>query len=236
MERAMSENPAARLHDIQFFYDPVSPYAYLAFERLPETLMGHTVQVRYQPVLFAALLQAHGQLGPAEIAGKREWTYRQAGWLAHHHGVPLDSPAAHPFNPLPLLRLGLACARPEAPGETSRYVTEQLFHHVWRGGQAATDTERLAELQARLMEHMALRGRAWLAPESEEVKQRLRNNTEAALAIGVFGVPAMRVDGKLFWGQDALPMLRAYLEGDPWFETGEWAAAATLPTGIARKR
>lgn len=232
----MSEVASARLHDIQFFYDPISPYAYLAFERLPESLMGHSVNVRYRPVLFAALLQVHGQLGPAEIAGKRDWTYRQASWLAHHHGVPLDLPRAHPFNPLPLLRLGLACARPEAPGETSRYVTEQLFHHVWRGGQDAADPAHLASLQMGLQEHMALRGRDWVAPDSEEIKQRLRNNTEAALALGVFGVPAMLLDGRLFWGHDALPMMRAYMDGDTWFESGAWEAASELPAGIERKR
>ena len=232
----MSEASPARLFDIQFFYDPISPYAYLAFERLPEALMGHSVNLRYRPVLFAALLQAHGQLGPAEIAGKRDWTYRQAGWLAHHHGVPLEAPAAHPFNPLPLLRLGLACARPEAPGETSRYVTEQLFHHVWRGGQNAMDPARLATLQASLKEHMALRGREWLAPDSDEVKQRLRSNTEAALALGVFGVPSLMLDGRLFWGQDALPMLRACMDGDAWFGSGAWEAAAALPAGVHRQR
>lgn len=54
------------------------------------------------------------------------------------------------------------------------------------------------------------------------MKQRLRQSTDAAPALGVFGVPAFRVDERLFWGQDALPMLRAYLAGDPWF---------TAPTG-----
>lgn len=209
------------LRDITFHYDPVSPYAYLAFERLPETLMGHSVQVRYKPMLLAALLKAHGQLGPAEIPAKREWTYRHVAWLGQHHGVPLDLPATHPFNPLPLLRLGLACASDDAPGETSRYVTEQLFHHVWRGGGLdATDPQRLAALQALLQDHMAQREKPWRAPDSEVVKQRLRANTDEALALGLFGVPAMVVDGRVFWGLDALPMLRAYLDGDAWFGAG----------------
>ena len=105
------------LHDITFWYDPISPYAHLAFERLPAALMGLSVQVRYRPLLFAALLKAHGQRGPAEIPSKRDWTYRQVGWLAQQHGVRLDLPAAHPFNPLPLLRLGLACATEDAPDD-----------------------------------------------------------------------------------------------------------------------
>lgn len=224
---------SSTLRDISFFYDPISPYACLAFERLPEVLMGHSVLVRYKPVLFAALLKANGQLGPAEIPAKRDWTYRQVSWLAHHHGVSLQLPAAHPFNPLPLLRLGLACATEDAPGETSRYVTEQLFHHVWRGGMDAADPQRLATLQALLQEHMARREKPWHAPEGDLIKQRLRANTDEALALGLFGVPAMVVDGRVFWGQDALPMLRAYLDGDAWFDEG-WDAAVQRPVGVRR--
>lgn len=222
------------LHDISFWYDPISPYAYLAFERLPEALMGLSVRVRYKPVLFAALLQAHGQLGPAEIPAKRDWTYRQIGWLAQQHGVPLDLPAAHPFNPLALLRLGLCTATDDAPGETNRYVTELLFHHVWRGGHHATDPARLAALQTLLQDHMAQRQKPWAAPDSAPVKQRLRDNTDAALVLGLFGVPALVVDGRVFWGHDALPMLRAYLDGDAWFHSGAWEAAARVPVGVQR--
>ena len=147
----------------------------------------------------------------------------------------LDLPASHPFNPLALLRLGLACATEDAPGETNRWVTEQLFHHVWHGGLDATDPARLAELQARLQDHMAQRGKPWQAPDGEVVKQRLRANTDEALALGLFGVPAMVVDGRVFWGLDALPMLRAWLDGDAWFDT-QWAAAADRPVGVKRSQ
>ncbi len=231
----MTAATAPRLHDITFWYDPISPYACLAFERLPLALQGLSVQVRYRPVLFAALLKASGQLGPAEIPGKRDWTYRQVLWLAQQHGVALDLPAAHPFNPLPLLRLGLATATDEAPGETSRYVTEQLFRHVWQGGQDATAPQRLAALEAGLQDHMTQRGRPWLAPDTDAVKQRLRENTDAALAAGVFGVPALVVDGRLFWGLDALPMLRDCLDGGAWFGTDAWDAPGRLPAAVQRR-
>ena len=69
------------MKDVQFFYDPISPYAHLAFAALPQALMGHSVALHYRPVLFAGLLKAHGQLGPAEIPAKRDWTYRQVQWL-----------------------------------------------------------------------------------------------------------------------------------------------------------
>jgi hypothetical protein len=65
------------------------------------------------------------------------------------------------------------------------------------------------------------------------VRQRLRSNTEEALALGLFGVPSMVLDGQVFWGQDALPMLRACLDGDTWFDEC-WDAAARRPEGTRR--
>ena len=209
---------------ITFFFDFVSPYAYLAFERLPEALMGHSYSMRYQPVLFAGLLKHHGQLGPAEIVPKRDWTYRQVLWQAHQHGVTLQLPAAHPFNPLALLRLAVAC---DAKGLPNRYVTETIFHHVWQGSADATDTDRLRELTGRLAPRRD--------PASAEVKAELTAHTQLAIDQGVFGVPTFEVDGRLFWGFDALPMLRAYLAGDAWFENGDWERAGAVGAGVVRK-
>lgn len=208
---------------ITFHFDFISPYAYLAFEKLPEVLKGLSYAVDYRPVLFAGFLKHHGQLGPAEIAPKRDWTYRQVLWLAHAHGIPLQLPAAHPFNPLGLLRLALACG---SDGLVNRYVAEAVFRHVWRGGADAADAVRLAELQAQLQPPRD--------PGSEAVKAELKANTEAAIARGLFGVPTCEVDGRLFWGLDGLPMLREYLDGNEWFASGAWEAAAAVPAGVKR--
>ena len=69
----------------------------------------------YKPVLFAGLLEHWGQKGPAEVPVKRRWTYRWCTWWARELGIPFRFPAAHPFNPLPHLRLALACgSKPDA--------------------------------------------------------------------------------------------------------------------------
>jgi len=226
---------------ITFYYDPISPFVWLAFQRLPETLMGDDTRpgvshrVAYKPILFAALLKHHGQLGPAEIPAKRDWTYRQVQWLGHSMGVALTLPAAHPFNPLPLLRLALACASPEAPGETNRFTTEQVLRHVWEGGADAVAPDRLATMEASLQNHMAQRGHAWVDPNGDAIKQQLRANTEEALAAGAFGVPTFALDGKLFWGLDSLPMLQSCLQEDPWFKGPGWDGVAQVAVGVSRK-
>ena len=207
---------------ITCYLDFISPFAYLAFEALPRSLMGVSHRMVYKPVLFAAMLKHHGQLGPAEIAGKREWTYRQVVWQAKQMGVTLDMPLAHPFNPLALLRLAVACS---AEGEPNRLVCDTLFKHVWQGGAAADDAARLQALTQQLEPTRSV--------DAPEVKDQLKANTEEAIACGVFGVPTCVVDGKVFWGLDALPMMRAYLDGDAWFDSA-WDAAAVIQTGVKR--
>jgi 2-hydroxychromene-2-carboxylate isomerase len=203
---------------ITFYLDFISPYSYLAFEKLPQALIGHSYSVTYKPVLFAALLKHHGQLGPAEIPGKRDWTYRQILWLAKEQGIELQFPASHPFNPLALLRLSLAC---DEQGLPNRYVCETLFRHVWCGGAEATDAERLKLVTQQLEPRRAV--------NSEEVKAQLKAHTDEAIALGVFGVPTFAIDDKLFWGFDALPMLQQYLARDPWFAGSQWDSVTALP-------
>ncbi len=210
---------------LSFHFDPISPFAYLAFEALPEALVGCSYVVDYRPLLLAGLLQHWGQKGPAEVGPKRVWTYRHVAWLAHAQGTPLTLPTPHPFNPLALLRLALA----SAPAGTlpNRRVVEILMHHVWRGdGADPNDPDRLAGLQSAVA---PVRD-----PGSTEVKAELRAATEAAVTAGVFGVPTIEVDGRLFWGLDALPMLAAHLKGDPWMTGPDWDAAGAPRPGVDR--
>ena len=136
------------MKQIHFYFDFISPYAWLAFQALPQALKGISHEVHYHPVVFGAMLKHHGQLGPAEILGKRDWTYRQVMWLAKQQGTDLKMPAAHPFNSLALLRLAVAAS--SSSGQPNRYVVETIFRHVWCEGLDAADPDRLATLQAHL--------------------------------------------------------------------------------------
>ena len=216
------------MKEIHFYFDFISPYAWLAFQALPKTLESISHRVHYHPVVFGAMLKHHGQLGPAEMPGKRDWTYRQVMWLAKQQGTDLQMPASHPFNSLSLLRLAVAASD---NGEPNRYVVESIFKHVWCTGLEASDAERLEALQVHLLSQANL---SLKDPQSVEVKQLLQQQTQQAIDLGLFGVPSMVVNGQVFWGQDALPMLRAYLQGDAWFETADWLDVGKLPVGIRR--
>jgi 2-hydroxychromene-2-carboxylate isomerase len=208
---------------ITFYLDFISPYAYLAFDALPKVLLGLNYCVTYQPVLLGALLKHNAMLGPAEVPPKRDWIYRHVQWLAHSQGLEMQMPAKHPFNSLGLLRLALAT---DPNGKPNRYVCETLLRHVWVGGGDAADAARLARVTQLLTPE-------W-EPAADCVKALLKKHTDNAIAHKVFGVPSFEVDGKVFWGLDALPMLRQYLEGSPWFDGTAWDAVTCVPSGLSR--
>jgi 2-hydroxychromene-2-carboxylate isomerase len=209
---------------LDFWFDPISPFAYLAFERLPQVLEGLSVDVSYRPILFAGLLQHWGQKGPAEIPPKRAWTFRHVHWLADQHGIAMQTPVQHPFNPLGALRLLLACA-PEG-GTPNRRACEAVLRHVWVGGMDANDPERMAALTRELAPRVAI--------DDAPIKQALKDATAEALARGVFGVPTIEVDGRLFWGVDGLAVLSGYLRGEAWFDGAAWAAEGAPRAGVQR--
>lgn len=207
---------------IRWYFDFISPFSYLQWQKvkaLPEA-------VTPVPVVFGAVLAAHGQKGPAEIAGKREFTYRHVLWQARQEGVVLRFPPAHPFNPLAALRLCVAA------GSTAQAV-DAVFDWIWQRGEAGDSVEALAPVAAALGVDAA-------SAQGEAAKAQLRANTEAAIAAGVFGVPTLAfdggpLDGMLFWGNDAHAFALAALRNPELLADPEMQRIATLPVGVQRR-
>jgi 2-hydroxychromene-2-carboxylate isomerase len=203
-----------------WYFDFVSPFSYLQCEQLPA--LERSVRIRYRPVLFAGLLKAHGHKGPAEIAAKRRFTYRFVVWQAAKLGIPLKFPAAHPFNPLSLLRLAIA-----ADCEPS--AVRRIFRFVWRDGRLGDLPIEWAELMSELdVPDAAIR------IASSEVKEALRKNTDDAIARGVFGVPTLAIGDELFWGVDATAMAADFVAQGCKFTDAEMTRVANLPAGAER--
>ena len=182
-----------------FDFDVISPYAYLAFERLPSALEGLSHHVEYRPLLFAGLLKHWGNTAPVAVAPKRAWLFRQCAWMAGRDGIAFRPPTPHPFNPLALLRLLVASV--PAGGTPNRRVVELAMRHVWaRDGGDPNDPAAL-RLLADAIDPVR-------DPAGAEVKAELQARTEQAADAGVFGVPTFRLDdGQLFWGTDSMAML-----------------------------
>jgi 2-hydroxychromene-2-carboxylate isomerase len=211
---------------VHWYFDFISPYAWLQSTQLDA--LSARGKVVYVPILFAGLLKHWGQKGPAEMATKRTYTYRQIAWYAQREDLKLTWPSRHPFNPLPLLRL---CA---FLGSTPT-VVDRLFAYVWRDGHLPDEPEAWNGLLKEL-------GVKPSDLDKAKVKDQIRLNTEAALEQGVFGVPSAIVHSgepstasPIFWGFDSTAMLHAWLDGNSFFESSLYRGASLVGDGVVRK-
>ena len=201
-----------------WYFDFISPYSYLQCERLLEL----PLKVRPRPLVFAGLLGHWGQKGPAEMPTKRRFTYEQIVWLARRDAIGLRFPPSHPFNPIKALRLAVALG-------SDIDTVRTIFRFIWREGGEFESAEGWQELCRRVN---VKDGDALVA--KQEVKDELRRNGEEALAAGVFGVPTLAIDGRLFWGYDATAMAHEYLVDPKRFDSDEMKRVSGLPVGKAR--
>ena len=215
---------------IRFYFDFISPNAYLAWTQLPALAEGYRFTVEPVPVLFAGLLKAHGQLGPAEIPAKARWMARNNVRKAALLRVPLNPPAYHPFNPLFALRVS---SLPLGPAERSRLIGA-LFQAVWVRGLHVGDAATVATVA----DEIGLRGAALVAEaDRSETKDRLRAQTDDAISRGVFGVPTMEVQDELFWGYDDFPLLELFLADKDPLDARAWEGwAGGSPASAVRAR
>jgi 2-hydroxychromene-2-carboxylate isomerase len=190
---------------LRFELDFISPYAAVAWHAIRPIAERHGRTVEPVPILFAALLDAHGHKGPAEIEPKRRYTFKDVVRKGAAVGLAIRPPPGHPFNPLAALRL----ASLDLPHTTRHSLVTALFDATWRTGEGVSDPAILARIAA---EHGVDEVQARIADPL--VKQRVKDQTEAALARGTFGVPTIWADGEPFWGVDSLPHLDAYLSGE----------------------
>jgi 2-hydroxychromene-2-carboxylate isomerase len=214
---------------IDFYFDYISPNAYIAWTQIRELARRHGRQVTPHPVLFAGLLQAHGLLGPAEVPAKWRWMLRDIVRKCRRLDLPLRPPASHPFNPLLALRVS---SLPMDPAARERLI-DRLFHAVWA---EAADVSEPATVAAAATA-AGLDGDAVVESAARpETKAALRRRTDEAVERGAFGVPTMIAGGELFWGYDDFDHLEARLAGRDPLDAEDLAPwLAIRPTATRRR-
>lgn len=195
---------------MKFYFDCISPYAWLAYRPLTAIANKYKLNLTPIPVLFAGLLNAHGHLGPAEIPPKRLWLMKDTVRRASKQGLEVKPPPTHPFNPLLSLRL----ASLEMTDEMRRVLVGNLLDAAWMRGMDLSCKTSLAQIVDKTLQEMnqekgsnsiILSPNEWveMAATDESVKIALKNQTLDAVAAGVFGVPTTYVNGELFWGSES---------------------------------
>ncbi|HVP31748.1 MAG TPA: 2-hydroxychromene-2-carboxylate isomerase [Myxococcota bacterium] len=219
------------MRTLRFSFDYISSNAYLAWVRLPELRQRFGLRIEPIPVLFAGLLEANGQLGPAEIRPKARWMARNNLRKASLLGIQLRPPAFHPFKPLLPLRVSSL----DLADEARETLISALFRATWSEGLHVSEPE----VVARVANGVGLDGETLLEQASSPpIKDRLRAQTDAAIARGVFGVPTFEVEDELFWGYDDLPYLERFLAGEDTLDPEEarlWGGDPPRPSSMRRQ-
>src|SRR5262249_9771320 len=149
--------------------------------QLPKVAHRHGCTIDPVPILYAALLDAHGQLGPGECPAKGRWMSKNLARKAVLLGVSLNPPAFLPFNPLLALRATLLVSN---PAERDALIGA-LFEAVWVRGMHVSETAVVEGVA----NEIGLPGNALVAKaQLPEIKSQLRRRTDEAVARGVFGV------------------------------------------------
>jgi 2-hydroxychromene-2-carboxylate isomerase len=209
---------------VQCYVDPVSPYAWLAMHDL-ERFEAAGADLVLVPVLFAGLLKAHANIGPAELPVKRRYVFGDVMREAARRGLRFTGPPGHPFNPLTALRMctALADAAPR------RRLFLALLRACWEDGEDISDTPTLARIAA---DAGFDAGALLAAAATPAIKQQLADATTQAACAGVFGVPTFRLGSELFWGGDRIEALLWRLGGGAIDDAALEAFLARAPLAV----
>ncbi|MEQ9496216.1 MAG: 2-hydroxychromene-2-carboxylate isomerase [Deltaproteobacteria bacterium] len=188
---------------VRFYFDFISPYSYLA-SQLVRRAPYDALDLEYVPVTFGSILAKLDAKGPGEIPHRRKHQLMDVLLLARHLGLPCEGPPTHPFNSVYALRSVCAVQDPAKRAA----LTTAYFAATWGRGEALDDLEVLR----RILGEVGIDHDPEEVATTREHRAALKANTKALLEAGGWGVPTFEVDGLLFWGQDRLDLLLAYLE------------------------
>lgn len=192
--------------NIEFFWDAASPFTYLASTQIEALAADCGVTVRWRSFLLGAVFKATGNQAPANVPAKGKYLFQDLQYWARFYQVPLVFPDSFPANSLAAARAGLVA---EDHGCGAQFA-KTVMHAHWAEGHDIG----LPEVLATVIAESGLEPNAVAAATQEPtIKEQLKANTAEAIERGAFGAPSVFVGDALFFGNDRLELLRAYLKG-----------------------
>lgn len=191
---------------ILFYFDFTSPYSYLASEKIDVLAEKYGRKVQWRPILLGGVFKALGTVSLVKQPGQADYSVKDFARSARFLGVPYVQPAT-----FPILTVAPSRAYYWLHGQDcgmARRFAHEVFHGYFAAGRDIADTAVVLELAQKV----GADGTALAAGmQAAEIKERLRTETDAAIAAGVFGAPWIIVDGEPFWGADRLPQIERWL-------------------------
>jgi 2-hydroxychromene-2-carboxylate isomerase len=194
---------------LEFYFDFMSPYSYLASTQLEGVVQRTGAALSLKPLYLPGVMRATGNKSPIETPSKAMYTLKDLNDWAKHYRLPeVILPDTFPFNSAQADRVGLAVL--EAAPARGLAFTTALFRAVWQERKDPNAEDVLRPLlQALELDAAAIVARA----QTDEIKARLRANTDQAVERGAFGVPTFFVGDQMFVGNDRLMFVEAALLG-----------------------
>jgi 2-hydroxychromene-2-carboxylate isomerase len=190
---------------LEYFFDYVSPFSYLADSQVPAIVERTGADIVYRPFLLGGVMQASGNSPPITVPNKGKYMFADiARWLARYQ-IELKMNPHFPVNTVKAMRGALVALE---EGNFPAYHAA-LFKATWRDEQNVGDADTLRAL----LDAAGLDGAAILARTDEPaIKELLKTNTAEAVERGAFGAPTFFGDGEQFFGTDRLDFLEEKLE------------------------
>ena len=182
---------------VEFWYDFLSPTAYLGYWRLKDIAARTGATIDYHPMLLGGVFKATGNQTPVNVKPKGKWMFFDMSNYARKYGVPLKSNPYFVFSSLPLMRGAILA---QERGELEPY-NDTIFYGVWRDARNLADPGIIVET----LKEAGLDADAYVdGIQQQDVKDKLIANTDEAVEKGAFGAPTFFVGDKMWWGQDRL--------------------------------
>jgi 2-hydroxychromene-2-carboxylate isomerase len=185
---------------VEFLFDFVSPTSYLAYAVLPKIIERAEAHATWTPVLLGGVMQATGNRPPGTVESKARWMRADLGRWVARYGIPFRRNPHFPFNTLAVLRGAVAYM----DDPVIRPYCDAMFRAAWVEGRDLSDPAEIAAVLETLGMDPDFFDERIADPA---VKDRLKANTEGAVARGVFGAPTFFVGEAMHFGQDRLWMV-----------------------------
>ena len=192
---------------VEFFFDVGSPTVYLAATQLSKIAGRHGATVLWRPFLLGGVFKATGNVSPATVPAKSRYMGDDLERFARRYEVPFLFNPFFPVNTLALMRGAVAY---QQQGRLDQYI-EAIFSAMWVTGKNMNEPTIVAEV----LDTIGIGAQEFLvAIAAQDVKDKLKNNTEEAVKRGAFGAPTVFVGDEMFFGQDRLDFVEAALAAD----------------------
>ncbi|MCZ2136391.1 MAG: 2-hydroxychromene-2-carboxylate isomerase [Burkholderiales bacterium] len=197
---------------IDFYFDFSSPYGYLAAEMIEAVGQRCGRGVNWHPILLGVIFKTTGGQPLTMAPMKGPYSEKDFRRSAAYYGIPYKAPSVFPIagqNP----SRAVLWMQQHHPEHAKAFALE-LYRAFFRHDRDISKLDVVGDIAAGLG-HSA--DDVVAATQSDDIKNRLKANVEAAIAQGVFGSPYFIVDGEPFWGADRLPMM------EQWIQRGGWS-------------